>query len=324
MNAQSDKRISADSNQVLGPAYDVLKNGNTVRAKALVEDVLADELDNPEVMFALRCVNFLAGRLDDPEGVTPEERGDFLLHLWKRFVLFTAGNAAEFERCINAFHTGVFMRALDEFLEALGGTHKSPRESELHRKAGICHKKLGEYETALSFLSRANTLRPDMPSVLAELADCYALCGNERAAKVLFRNAFFLDARQIDVRFLDSTMILRLIREVEKKGYAGDELLEWIPVYGALYGVFNIKHELRHTEAARLKQTIFALETELRETRDPLIVPRLVNHYFWLIDHFASSPGGDKNGIEETLLKIKVLDVNIYKQYAGAQNPAQN
>jgi tetratricopeptide (TPR) repeat protein len=324
MNAQSNKRISVDSRQVLGPAYDVLKSGNTVRAKMLVEDALTDELDNPEVIFALKCVNFWVGRLDDPEGVTPEERGDFLLHLWKRFVSFTAADADGFERCMNAVHSGVFARALDEFLEALGGAHKNPGEGELYRKAGICHKKLGEYETALSFLTQAGSVLPGMPAVLAEMADCYALCGNERAAKVLFRDAFFLGARQIEVQFLDCMMILHLMRQVEKKGYTGDELLEWVPVYGALYGVFNIKHELRPTEVARLKQTIFALETELRETRSPLIVPRLINHYFWLIDHFASSPGGEKNSIEETLLKIKVLDVNIYKQYAGRQNPAQN
>ena len=216
--------------------------------------------------------------------------------------------------------TGIFSTALDNFLEALGG-HKNPREGELYCKAGICHKKLGEYETALSFLSQASAILPNVPTVLAEIADCYALCGNERAAKVLFRDAFFLGASSVDTSFLDCLMVVRLLKQVEQKGFSGDELLEWLPVYGVLYGVFNIKRELRPPEASKLKQAIFMLESELKSGAEnaALLVPRLINHYFWLIDHFAAIQG-ERNSIEETLLKIKLLDVNIYKQYAGKRN----
>jgi tetratricopeptide (TPR) repeat protein len=312
MNAQSDGELLQ--------AYEFLKNGNTIRAKTLVEDALANDLDNAEVIFALRCVNFWAGKLAEPEGATSEERGDFLLRSWKRFVSFIFDDSGQFERCMNAMRIGIFSAALDNFIEALGG-HKNPREGELYYKAGICHKKLGEYETALSFLSYASTILPSVPAILVETADCYALCGNERAAKVLFRDAFFLGASSVDTSFLDCLMIVRLIKQVEQKGFTGDGLLEWIPVYGVVYGVFNVKRELRPPEASKLKQAIFTLESELKGgTEDTaLLVPRLINHYFWLIDHFAAIQG-ERNSIEETLLKIKLLDVNIYKQYAGKQN----
>jgi tetratricopeptide (TPR) repeat protein len=316
----------ADSKQILNPAYEFLKSGNTIRAKTLVEDALTDDLDNQEVISALRFVNFWAGKLDDPEGAVPEDRGDFLLRSWRRFLSFVSDKDKEFDRCLSAVRTGVFSRALDEFLEALGGVHKNPREGELYRKAGICHKKLGEYETALAFLSQANTLRPDTPAILSELADCYALCGNERMAKMLFKEAFFLEPQQIDAAFLDCMMIIHLLRQVEKKGYAGDELLEWMPVYGVLYGIFNIKRELRPPEVSRLKQEIFRLEIELNETHSALIVPRLINHYFWLIDHFhlaaVRGSGTALNEKEETERKIKGLNAAIYKQYAGNQSPA--
>jgi tetratricopeptide (TPR) repeat protein len=312
MNAQSDGELLQ--------AYEFLKNGNTVRAKTLVEDALANDLENAEVIFALRCVNFWAEKLAEPEGETPEERGDFLLDSWKRFVPFMRDDSCTFDRCVDAARTGIFTAALDDFLEALGG-HKNPREGELFRKAGVCHKKLGEYETALSFLSQASAALPNVPTILAEIADCYALCGNERAAKVLFRDAFFLGASSIDTSFLDCLMILHLLKQVEQKGFAAAALLEWVPVYGVLYGVFNIKRELRPPEASKLKQAIFALENELKEDAEnsELLVPRLINHYFWLIDHFAAMQG-ERNSIEETLLKIKLLDVNIYKQYAGRRN----
>jgi tetratricopeptide (TPR) repeat protein len=312
MNAQSDGELLQ--------AYEFLKNGNTIRAKTLVEDALANDLENAEVIFALRCVNFWADKLSEPEGATSEEQGDFLLRSWKRFVSFIMDGSGQFERCMNAVRTGIFSAALDNFLEALG-SHKNPREGELYCKAGICHKKLGEYETALSFLSQASAILPNVPTILAEIADCYALCGNERAAKVLFRDAFFLGASSVDTSFFECLMILHLLRQVEQKGFAGDELLEWLPVYGVLYGVFNIKRELRPPETSKLKQAIFTLESELKSGMEnaALLVPRLINHYFWLIDHFAAMQG-ERNSIEETLLKIKLLDVNIYKQYAGKQN----
>ncbi|MDR1785275.1 MAG: hypothetical protein LBR23_02245 [Spirochaetaceae bacterium] len=310
--------MDAQCESSLVQAYGFLKTGDTVRAKALVEDALARDLNQAEVIFALGCVNFWADKLPRPLGETPEERGDFLINSWERFTAF-AGGGADYERCFGAVRAGVFTRALDAFLEALN-THRGGNEGELYRKAGICHKKLGEYETALSFLSEASALLNGAPPVLAEMADCYALCGNERAAKVLFRDAFFADPSGIDLSFLDCQMIVDLIRRVEKKGFSGDALAGWIPVYGVLYGVFNIKRGLRPHEAGKLSQEITALENELKEAEPPreLAVPKLINHYFWLIDHLAASHA-ERSRIEQTLLKIKLLDPEVHKQYTGGQ-----
>jgi len=88
-------------------------------------------------------------------------------------------------------------------------------------------------------------------------------------------------------------------------------------VYGVLYGVFNVKRELRALEFGKLKQAIFALENELKdasaETRS-VLVPRLINHYFWLIDHYVNV-NDDKTRINEVLLKIKLLDTDVYNRY---------
>ena len=83
-----------------------------------------------------------------------------------------------------------------------------------------------------------------------------------------------------------------------------------------LYGVFNIKRELRALEAGKLKQAVFALENELKEaeSQTELLVPRLINHYFWLIDHYNTT-NSERARINETLLKIKLLDSSIYDMY---------
>jgi len=71
--------------------------------------------------------------------------------------------------------------------------------------------------------------------------------------------------------------------------------------------------ELKPVELGRLKQSILALENELRGNSSPGIKPRLLNRYFWLIDHCEHSR--DTPTIEETMLKIKVIDPVVYKHY---------
>ena len=99
--------------------------------------------------------------------------------------------------------------------------------------------------------------------------------------------------------------------------YSGPELAEWVPVYGLLYGVLNVKRELRALEFGKLKQAIFALENEVRDgdpSRRDVLAPKLINHYFWLIDHYVNV-NDDRARIHEVLLKIKLLDPDVYKRY---------
>jgi hypothetical protein len=116
---------------------------------------------------------------------------------------------------------------------------------------------------------------------------------------------------------MESEMVLRLRnRLVGEKNYKEEELREWIPVYGRLWGVFTVKRELKPIEFGRLKQSIFTLETEYRGNpeRGTTLRPRLINRYFWLIDYYENKRE-DPDLIEEVLLKIKVTDSEIYERY---------
>ena len=210
---------------------------------------------------------------------------------------------------------GIFSIAL-KYYQAMFNDASVQPNADLYRKIGLCYKKLGDYETALKYLESANSILTDSSTVLSEMADCYALCGEERIAKVLFREAFFIEPQKVDLTLLDSDLICNLIEKTEALGYSGSVLQEWIPVYGVLYGVFSVKRELRALEIGKLKQSIYSLENSVREAGDDekLLVPRLINHYFWLIDHYLTV-NEDRARINETLLKIKLLDANIYNKY---------
>jgi tetratricopeptide (TPR) repeat protein len=305
----------------LSQVYEFLEAGNPGYAKPLVEDALAGDLENEEIIFALRCVHFWIDKIPvtekTGESETKFENGEYLIYQWKHFLSFAGKLQAKHERVMRAICKGVFSAALDCYEQALN-VYQTSQKNDIYRRAGLCYKKLGEYERALSFLAEANKLTPDQSEILAEMADCYALCGDERTAKVLFREAFFIAAPKIEIGFLDSEMIRRLIERVETMGLTGNVLLEWIPVYGVLYGVFTVKRELRLQEAVKLKQAIYQLETELKETgcNRAVIVPKLINHYFWFIDHLIARQE-ERSKIEETLLKIKLLDADVHKKYTG-------
>jgi hypothetical protein len=101
-------------------------------------------------------------------------------------------------------------------------------------------------------------------------------------------------------------------------GYKDELVCEWIPVYAAIWGVFSVKRELKQMEVGRLRQSIFSLEAEYKTNpaRREYLRPRLLNRYFWLIDHYENSRE-DSSLIDETLLKIKYIDPDIYQKYTG-------
>lgn len=308
--------MNTSSDRELAQAQEFLKAGNPEQARIVLENALTKDLENEEILFSLRCTNFWSDKFSKTS-VLPTffERGENLISQWRQFMAYLGQDANLHEKTMYAVKKGVFTTALENY-QQLNNEHGNSQNAEIFRKMGLCYKKLGVYEDALKNLGEANSLVSDSAPVLAEMADCYALCGSERTAKLLFREAFYLDAQKIDLSLLDSELIGCLVNQVQSLGYTKSELLEWIPVYGVLFGVFSVKRELRALEVGKLKQSIYALENDIRDegSDKALLVPRLINHYFWLIDHHVTVHD-ERSKINEILLKIKLLDIDVYSQY---------
>ncbi len=315
--------MSTRPNNGLSQAYELLKEGKPALAKPLLEDALADDLDNKEILFTIRCANFWKEELQVVEHILlPFEKGERIIEGWKRFVTVIADMMQE--SCEASFYVvrrGIFTLALEYYQQHLEDPQQILR-AEAYRKAAFCHKQLGAFETALTYLKEANTLldnitkREDAAPILAEMADCYALCGQDNYAKVFFREAFFLGANKIDFIFLDSELIYRLVELVRQFGYPDRVMKEWIPVYGVLYGVLNINRPLRPIEFSNLKRDITSLENEIQSSTSEisLLVPRLINKYFWLIDYYMYI-NDDREKINDTLRRIRLLNEDVYKKY---------
>ena len=243
------------------------------------------------------------------------EQSEYILQEWKSLQSFITREKIEYEPALLSVQHGFFFNALQK-LKILSDEKDLLQRAENLRKIGICYKKLGNFEEARVYLSEANNISPNVAAVLAELADCYSLCGEDKFGKVLFREAFFLNPESIDLDFLDSQLIKCLIDITKQKGYSGRVLNLWIPVFGVLHGVFNIRRQLNSQEVIKLKKEIYALENENKDPscNEQLLIPQLLNKYFWLIDYYVQTHE-NATKINDILLKIRLLDNSVYENY---------
>ena len=301
--------------KILNNVYNLFKKGRFVETRDRLEQALKIDFEYPGVTSSLKYANFWIEkqqRLEHIEG--DHDRGEYLLLQWKHFASFVQRVGDASEKCLYSIKQWVYKTALDFFKSI--HDEVGVYNTEVLTRIGKCYKGIGNYEKAIEYLEIASQQKSGAPMILAELADCYSLINEARASKVFYREAFFLDPQAIDLANIESPAINRLVDRLREKGFTEPELSEWIPVYGAIYGVFNVKRELRPIEFGQLKQRIFKFENDLRENKDKkgFLVARLINHYFWLIDHYINI-GEEKAKIDEVLLKIKNLDPVIYKEY---------
>ncbi len=293
-----------------------LRKGDPLSAQNIISSLFENDLESEELIYTNKCCVFWMDSIKRLNSIEDAfERCEKALLEWKSFQAFISKEKQEYSPALFAVQEGFFSSVLANCEKLLN--EKDPlQRAEIHRKAGICYKKLGNFVKARDFLTEANNISPNLSSVLAELADCYSLCGEDRIGKVLFREAFFIDPESIDLDFLDSELIKCLISKTREHGFSGKELQFWIPVYGTLTGILNIKRELSSTEVGRLKTSIYAMENEYKDPgcNSKILTPRMLNGYFWLIDHYVST-NQNSAVINEVLLKIKILDSSVYEAY---------
>jgi len=301
---------------LLALGYECLKNADLGNAYRFFDEALHEDFDSGEVLFSLKCARFWRDSIDEASLVeAPLPRGDQVVSRWKTFQSFLTRIPGDFEMAKYAFRRMAFSVALDFYL-AIPDEDKASLGPEFDFRVGRCRKALGDYETAQQHLERAVKLRKDEARFLAELADCHALSGEQRLSKVFFREAFFIAPDKIEIELLESDMIQKLVEKAKERELPEKEIAEWIPVYGELTGLFGVKRELGPSESSRLNSSMFQLENDLREnpSRAATLKPRLLNRYFWILDHYKAS-GAEKARSDKILLKMRLLDEEIFRQY---------
>jgi len=304
-----------DINKLINESYQYFDTGNFIKARNLLDQAHALDFENPEVSSALRACGFWDQRLKSLETLSSDvERGDYLRQQWHHYeVSYRTGFSYPLDDGSARLKKWVHNKALIYYLK-----HASDYpDSEALLQAGRCRKALGRYEECIKTLEESVSVSGSSNAgLLAELADTYALIGESQPAKVLMREALFLDAERIELEEIISPLFRRLIKRLEKEQDIGDPgFTEWMAVYGSLWGVLDVKRELSPVEYGKLKQQIYALKNEIADgDKRGNLTPKLINHYFRLIDYYHFS-GTGRSAIDEVLMEIKLLSPVIYRNY---------
>lgn len=303
---------------LLAQGYECLKNADLGNASKFFEEALSENFSSEEVLFAMKCARFWKDCLQETESIeSPQGKADRLVTRWISFNVFLSRISGDFEMAKYAFKRMAFSAALDFYL-SLPETEKTAMGPEFEAKVGRCRKSLGDYETAQAHFERAVKARKDDARYLAELADCHSLSGEQRLSKLLFREAFHIAPEKVEISLIESDMIGMLVEKVKAAGVQPHALAAWIPVYGELGKVFDVKRELTAQESSRLNSSILQLENDLRENPALKVelTPKLLDRYFWMVDYYKST-GADSAKIDRVLSKIRLLDQEIFKQYVS-------
>jgi tetratricopeptide (TPR) repeat protein len=306
-----------DLNALLSSAYGLVGGRKLEEAIGKVQPALGLHFESQELAVFLKCVKYWQDRFQSLDKYSSDyEKAEYLLSQWKGFPAFASRGADVPERCLDAFKELVFRTSLHMYESLVDSAITSLKDADILMRIGRCYKALGEYDKALQYLDAANQMKKENAEIIAELADCYALAGELQLSKAFFREAFFINPLAVDLDGIESAMIQRLAGKLREMGMEGAELVEWMPVYGVLFNVLNIKRELRPVEYGKLRQSIYTLEMEIRESpqKKDALLARLINRYFWLIDHYRMTKES-REKIDEVMLKIREFSPALYEQY---------
>lgn len=296
-------------------AESCLSAGDFEKAKLLYGRLLADDLFNNELKDAIIYCGFWAERKKIYDSLPGHIRkGKYLSEQWQSFTAFTAGwGSGGKGRTADCIRRRIFGRALYNFTSARNETRIA--DGELLYHIGICHKRLGSYGEAASYLENASFKQQQDAAILAELADCLALLGKEEKARFLFREAFYINPSVINPDLLESGEIRQVAETAAGMGYSGMLLREWIPVIGVRDGYLNVKREIKDLEFRKLRQDILELEEKLDSSDGDreLTIPRLINKYLRLIDFYETR--NNIGGKKDTLSKIRGLSPDFFEYF---------
>jgi tetratricopeptide (TPR) repeat protein len=296
-------------------AHKLLEAGEFSQAIALYESILKENPNFPGVSDGIKASKFWANKKNRlKKFVSSYDKGKLLLREWKSFEKYMCRNNVKHGRSTASIQKYVFCDVIESFARAYN--EGIVPDTAILIQIGDLFKHLGNYERAINIYEYARGFNSDDSSLLAKLGDCYFSIDETSKAKVLFREAFFIDPAQIDLDQIESPFIHMLYKETIESIEDPEVAVYWVPVIAEIKSAFNVKREPKKGELEQLRNKIEKLEHEFTENRKKrsYIEPKLLNHYFWLIDTLKIISGSKKE-IEKSLLRINEINPKVFARY---------
>jgi tetratricopeptide (TPR) repeat protein len=301
-------------------SLDLLKSGKFDEALDSFGRVLKSNYSNNIAESGIKYAKYWTSRIAKNNSINdPFKKGKSLFDEWFKFEIFAGSIKNTNAKVLSCLMYYIFNAALHEFTKSKAENKIFDLDTAYH--IGLCHKKIGNYNDAIKHFEESLGFESDNSNVMCQLADCFALIDEKKKAKILFREAFFIDPSSVDLYLLDSNIINYLVTEIKEYKVPEDEIKYWIPVYGRILGIFTVFRELLPIEAAKLKREIISLESnfKLNIENDVALKAKLLNLYLWLYD-FIRIHKKDKTELNEIEYKIKYTSEHIYGIFKNYTN----
>jgi len=296
-------------------AHKLLEEGEFNEAAEVFNNILTENESFPGVEDGLKSIKFWVGKINKLKRYyNSYDKAKLLLKEWRDFERYMKRNSIRNGRSTVAIQKYIFSDIIESFTRAYN--EGSVPDTAILIQIGDCFKKLGNFERAIDLYEYARSFNKNDPALLSKLGDCYFSIDETSKAKVLFREAFFIDPGLVEIETIESPFIHMILEKTRNHVKNTETVIFWLPVIAELNSAFNVKREPKKGEIEKLRAGIRELEHEYANNRRkrPLLEPKLINHYFWLIDSLKIT-GGDKKEIEQSLQRINEIDSEIFTLY---------
>ncbi len=308
-----DSPLSAKFNEALS----FIEKGNLQQTLEIMEEIFQENPEFTGVIDTMKSIKFWQNRWmkvhQFPEGY---ERANYLFDEWNNYNGFIINSKINYEQIIIYLKNLIFKNIIKNLIFAY---HQSDIPNiDILLQIGEIFIGIEEYQKAIESFEYARMFKKKDAYILSLLAAAYFKINTIDKAKVLLWEAFLYNPQKIDLSKIDINFIHQIVDYINKEYNLSETLvLEWIPVYGVLLNIFNVKREINGDELAKLNQETQELENEfyVKQFDDKKIIePRLIKRYFWLLDYYTLQ-NKNKDYIKIYLNKLKDINRSIYEKY---------
>ncbi|MEN2998335.1 MAG: tetratricopeptide repeat protein [Brevinematia bacterium] len=275
-------------------AYSLIKAGKITEALRFFEDTLRKGVDE-ESECGIKIVKYILSKIKRiREMGDPHKIGDMLIIEWKNLQQWiNTNNCSRFSDLVESMKYYIFLLALKYYQSIVDNINANNSgnviDIDLMVKVSKCYREIGEVVRCIDILEDVREYRPYDSGVLANLADAYFEIGEIDTSKLLFRESFFWNPQEVEIFEMKSMIIKGLIKIVVSNGYRAEEINEWIPIYGVIENLFDVRRELSQEEVNLILERVKTMEREYESNRRwrNILEPRLINSYIWLIDYYS-------------------------------------
>ncbi len=266
--------------------YSLLKNGEIDKAESIVLEQMNSDLDDRENEDFLKAIKFWKNR--EELFLFSENSGPLLLDEWNKFLSFLKENEIDNKKLINSFKIYIYSKAIDFLIDSY---KISPiKEKEILFKLGISFYEMGLVEKSLETFEYLSSLpgERDVRTFLW-LGNLYYELGESELSQLMYNDTFFYFSQLVSIEEIKDQRIKKMKENIKNDGFVREEeILEWLPVYCYLYDILTVRRKLEYPDFVELREKILNYEKSIETGKNLnyIIIPRLVNHYIWLIDYY--------------------------------------